>query len=76
MEGKMTEKEKAAITLRVCKLWEEGKDEEAHALFATIPLQPYLAKVAKKLHGADYLIKAGYNLSEAEAAFGPDWLTR
>lgn len=72
----MTDKEKAAIMLQVCKLWEAGKDEEAHALQATLPLQPYLAKVAKKLHGADFLIKAGYNLSEAEAAFGADWLTR
>jgi hypothetical protein len=72
----MTEKEKAAIMRRVWQLRDAGKETEAHALQATIPLQPYLAKVAKKLHGADYLIKAGYNLSDAEAAFGPDWLTR
>jgi hypothetical protein len=50
MEGKMTDKEKAAIMLQVCKLWEAGKDEEAHDLQATLPLQPYLAKAAKKLH--------------------------
>ncbi|MDR0639053.1 MAG: hypothetical protein LBG27_09190 [Spirochaetaceae bacterium] len=72
----MTEKEKAAIMMQVCKLWDAGKDEEAHTLQAAIPLQPYLAKVAKKLHVADFLIKAGYNLSEADAAFGPDCLTR
>jgi hypothetical protein len=74
--GKMTDLEKAAILTRVWELRDAGKEKEAHALQATIPLQPYLAKVAKKLHGADYLIEAGYNLSEAEAAFGSDWLTR
>jgi hypothetical protein len=72
----MTDMEKAAILTRVWELRDAGKEKEAHALQATIPLQPYLAKVAKKLHGADYLIEAGYSLSEAEAAFGSDWLTR
>ena len=72
----MTDKEKFAILTRVWQLRDAGKEEEAHALQATIPLQPYLAKVAKKLHGAEFLIEAGYNLSDAEAAYGPDWLTR
>lgn len=72
----MTEREKADIMMKVCKLWDEGKDAEAHTLQATIPLQPFLAKVAKEKIGADFLIEAGYNLSEAEAAFGKDWLTR
>jgi hypothetical protein len=71
----MTEKEKAAIMMKVCNLWDAGKDVEAHALQATIPLQPWLAKVLKDKVGADFLIKAGYNLSEAEAEFGQNWLT-
>ena len=72
----MTEQEKVAIMTRVWQLRDAGKEAEAHALQATLPLPPYLAKTAKKLCGADYLIKSGYNLSEAEAAFGQDWLTR
>ena len=72
----MTEKEKAAIMTKVWQLRDVGKEAEAHTLQATIPLQPYLAKIAKKLHGADFLIQAGYNLSDAEAAFGKDWLTQ
>ena len=71
----MTEKEKTAIMMKVWQLREMGKEGEAHALQAKIPLQPYLAKIAKEKVGADFLIKAGYNLSEAEAVFGQDWLT-
>jgi hypothetical protein len=39
-------------------------------------MPPYLAKFAKNHLGADFLIKNGYNLSEAEAEFGPKWLTQ
>ena len=72
----MTEKEKAAIMRKVWQLRDAGKEAEAHTLQATIPLPPYLAKIAKEKIGADFLIKAGYNLTDAEAAFGTDWLTR
>jgi hypothetical protein len=72
----MTEREKADIMTKVWELRDAGNEAEAHALQATIPLQPYLAKIAKEKVGADFLIKAGYNLSDAEAAFGQDWLTR
>jgi hypothetical protein len=72
----MTEKEKAAIMMKSIDLRNSGNEAEAHALIATIPLPPYLAKTAKKCFGTDFLIKGGYNLSEAEAAFGTDWLKR
>jgi hypothetical protein len=72
----MTEDEKAATMMKVCKLREAGKEKEAHALQATIPIQPWLAKVLKEKVGADFLVEAGYNLSEAEAEFGSGWLTR
>jgi hypothetical protein len=72
----MTEREKADIMTKVWELRDTGNEVEAHALQAMIPLQPYLAKIAKEKVGADFLIKAGYNLSDAEAAFGQDWLTR
>jgi hypothetical protein len=41
-----------------------------------IPLQPYLAKFAKEHFGAEFLIKEGWNLSEADAEYGPGWLTK
>ena len=39
-------------------------------------MPPYLAKVAKEKIGVDFLINGGWNLSEAEAAFGSDWLVK
>jgi hypothetical protein len=37
-------------------------------------MPPYLAKIMKEKMGADFLIKGGYNLSEAEEEFGHSWL--
>jgi len=54
---------------------EAGNEEEGRRLLRTAPMPPYLAKVMKETMGADFLIKAGYNLSEAEAEFGPNWLS-
>ena len=70
----MTEREKADITMKAIALKDEGNKEEADKLLKTIPVPPYLAKVYKKLFGADFLINEGYNLSEAEAEYGQGWL--
>jgi hypothetical protein len=72
----MTEDEKVTIMMKSIEMREAGKEAEAHALIAKIPVPPYLAKTAKKAFGADFLIKGGYNLSEAEAEFGTGWLNR
>jgi hypothetical protein len=72
----MTEREKVDIFREVHRLREEGRKEEATALRRTIPLPAFLAKVLKEKVGADFLIQGGWNLAEAEAEFGPDWLTR
>jgi hypothetical protein len=53
-----------------------GNKAEAVRLTLELPMPPYLAKFTKEFFGADFLIKGGYNLSEAEAEFGPDWLTQ
>jgi hypothetical protein len=72
----MTEREKAAIMMESIKYRDEGNEAMAHELIARIPVPPYLAKIFKENFGADFLIKGGYNLSEAETAFGQGWLTR
>jgi hypothetical protein len=72
----MSEKEKAAITMKAFALEDAGKKDEAMALFKSIPMPPFLAKVIKEKVGADHLIATGWNLSEAEAAFGHGWLVR
>ena len=71
----MTLDEKLAITCKAAELYYAGDNEGYSRLTRSIPLPPYLAKVFKEKVGADFLINNGFNLSEAEAEFGSDWLT-
>jgi len=72
----MTLDEKLAISNKAFRLMDAGDEEGGIRLMKTAPLPPYLAKVIKEKVGADFLIKEGWNLSEAEAEFGVDWLTK
>ena len=76
MPETMTLDEKLAISIKAGALWKAGDKEGYSRLTRSIPMPPYMAKVAKETMGVDYLIKGGWNLSEAEAEFGPDWLNR
>ena len=76
MPETMTLDEKLDISLRAFALLDAGDEEGFSRLIRTAPMPPYLAKVAKKTMGAEFLIKGGWNLSEAEAEFGPDWLNK
>ena len=67
--------EKLAISNKACSLLQAGDREGYSRLTRSMPLPPYLAKVFKEKVGADFLINNGFNLSEAEAEFGRDWLT-
>jgi len=71
----MPQEEQTAMLLKALDLKKQGKLNEYEKIMKQIPLPPYLAKIAKENFGADTLIKTGWNLSEAEAEFGPDWLT-
>jgi len=68
--------DKLAIGMKAIELEKQGKFEEADKLEKSIPLPAYLAKWAKKRFGAEALIGTGWNLSEAEAEYGIDWLTQ
>jgi hypothetical protein len=72
----MTLKEKLAIGMRSFDLEEAGQLEEAKRVRRQIPLAPYLAQWCKEMIGPEFLIQNGFNLSEAEAEYGPEWLTR
>ena len=76
MPQTMTLDEKLAISNKALDLFEAGDREGYSRLTKSIPLPPYLAKVAKEKIGVDFLINGGWNLSEAEAEFGPGWLSR
>jgi len=68
--------EKLAIAIRSAELREAGDEEGASRLIRTAPMPPYLAKIYKEKVGVEELIKSGWNLSEAEAEFGKDWLNK
>ena len=76
MPQTMTLDEKFAVGMKAIELKKQGKLEEALELEKSIPLPPYLAKWAKKRLGAEFLIKNGWNLAEAEEEYGPDWIAK
>ena len=74
-QGKtMTLDEKLAISCKAAELRKAGDKEGASRLLRTAPLPPYLAKVIKDKVGLDCLLSTGWNMSEVEAEFGPEWL--
>jgi hypothetical protein len=72
----MTLKEKLTIGVKAIELKKAGKEKESIALEKSIPLPSFMAKFVKEQFGVDFLIKGGYNLSEAEEEYGQGWLTR
>ena len=72
----MTLDEKLAIGNKAIALKKSGDREGYDRLIMSIPMPPYLAKIYKEKVGVEPLIKSGWNLSEAEAEFGPDWLSK
>jgi hypothetical protein len=72
----MTLHEKLAISVQSIELEKQGKFEEAEKLMKSSPLSPYLAKFIKDYLGLDALLKSGWNLAEAEAEYGSDWLIK
>ena len=75
MTETMTIDEKLDITLRAIAMKKAGDKEGGSRLLRTAPLPPYLAKVMKETMGVDFVKKSGWNLSEAEAEFGSNWLS-
>jgi len=72
----MSISEKLAISNKAIALKKAGDFEGADRLMKTAPMPYYLAKVIKDKLGLDALLNSGWNLSEAEAKFGSDWLTK
>jgi hypothetical protein len=76
-QGKlMTLDEKLATGIKAIELEKQGKFEEAERLSKTMPVPPYMAKFIKDHVGLEALLSMGRNLAEAEAEYGPEFLTR
>ncbi|GHT45067.1 hypothetical protein AGMMS49965_21690 [Bacteroidia bacterium] len=71
-----TLKERLATIMESIELEKAGKPEEARRVRVQVPLSPHLAKWWKEMMGVEALLQQGYNLSDAEAEYGKDWLTR
>jgi hypothetical protein len=76
MHKLMTLDEKFEILDKANALRDAGDKEGGIRLTKTVPLPSYIAKVMKEKVGIEYLINSGWNLAEAEAEFGSDWLNR
>ena len=72
----MTIDEKLVVLNKAIALKNSGDNEGYDRLTKSVPLPSYLAKILKEKMGADYLINGGWNLVEAEAEFGSNWLGR
>lgn len=72
----MTPEECAEIYAKIDVLEKQGNIEQAKALYRTIPLPPSMAKTIVEFFGAEKLLSFGGNLSEVEATYGKDWLSK
>jgi len=72
----MTFGEKLDITVKAIELSKAGDEEGYMKLMKTIPMEPYMAKFWKEKVGVDVLLNSGWDLSEAEAEFGPNWISK
>jgi len=72
----MTLDEKLDTMMKAIALKKTGDREGYNRLSRSIPMPPYLAKIYKEKVGVKQLIESGWNLSEAEAEFGPGWLDK
>jgi len=76
MNRLLTDDEISEILSKASALRKAGKEEEGLALAKQVPMPAYLAKFWKDHIGAEELLKLGWNMAEAEAVYGQDWLTR
>jgi hypothetical protein len=72
----MTFDEKCTVMMKAIELEKEGKKAESEKAMKSIPLPPYLAKIIKEKVGADFFERQKWNLSEADAEYGPGWLSK
>jgi hypothetical protein len=71
---KLTREQEIEIIQKSLEADERGDHDESVRLIQQMPLAPHLARAAKKIWGKEYLLQSGFDLSEAEAAYGKDWL--
>lgn len=66
--------ETLTILNRAHEAFQAGDHTEYVKISQLIPLAPHIAKATKETLGATYLKNSGFDLSEAEAVYGHNWL--
>lgn len=74
MSQQLTHEQRLDILTRSLDASARGDDAESLRIAQQKPITPWVAKGIKEIFGAEYL--EGWDLSEAEAAYGKDWLNR
>jgi hypothetical protein len=72
----MTLEEKLRVSNKAIALKKAGDREGYERLMKTIPVPPFIVKVIKEKLGVEFILKDEWNLSEAEAEFGSDYLSK
>lgn len=73
----LTREEKIAIIQASNDAFERGDLRESGRLIKeNFPLAPYIAMALKEECGREYLLRSGWDLSQAEAQYGQGWLDR
>ncbi len=71
----MTQAEREKIIDLAHAAYDRGDKEEHDRLLHKLPLAPHLAMFLKEEVGTEELLKQNFDLSEAEEAYGKNWLT-
>jgi hypothetical protein len=70
----MTPEEKKELLEKAAECHEKGDYEGYEYWSMKLPLAPNIALQMRDDYGKEALIKEGYNLGDAEIAYGKDWL--
>ncbi len=73
-DGGMTKEQYDDLHARLDAAEERGDTEEYDRLLHFVPLEPTIAKAAGNTYGKDFLLAAGFDLTEADMVFGKGWL--
>lgn len=72
--SQLTREEILDISAKAHQAFEAGHHEDALRIGQAIPLAPHIAMALKNTIGAEAVRNSGFNLNEAEKAYGKDWL--
>ena len=72
----MTNEEKTDLLEQINIARQSDNMEKFLELSKKMPVPPLVAMAYKEGFGADFVANSGFNLSEAEQAYGKDWLSR